>query len=192
MIADTIVCEYKLPLPASVDGLSDVDWSTVEFLTMAFDDPRDGEYLITDQGQLYKYNIDREWVEDKSLPTGGSYKEKGRSIEAQSHTGEVSFACYFLREATDYLVRFQILFYKGALKGIDLKDWKAIDNSERIKLEELFKLNKDRQNKIEASFWFPFYSLFRKGVFVVFSFIRYTMRVFSAVAWKIERFLTPF
>lgn len=192
--ADVIICEYKLPLPESLGSLSDVKWDSVEFSTISFQgfqEVQDNEYLITEQGQLYKYDIIREWVEDKLSPFYGEHKEKSRKMEKLEHTGEIDFACYFVRDSDDYIVHFNALFFKGELQSLTLKDWKGVDNAERIQAEDDFKLRQDKYQKIRSSFWFPAYCLFRKVISTMFFIMRYFVGWMVKLSWRLERLLTP-
>lgn len=195
-LSDIVVCEYALPLRPDLGDLADVKWTEVEFSTVtflsSFSLTKDSEYLITEQGQLYKYNIEKGWEVDAALPCGGSFKESGRKMEKLDYTGELSFACYFTREKVDYIVRFEALFFQGDLKDISLKDWIEEDNQVRKKEEANYKDRLEKRIRREASFWFPSYCLYRKGVFVLFFLIRFSVGIVSKVSWKIERFLAPF
>lgn len=190
--SDVIVCEFKLPLPDDVGELCDIVWEEVEFSTISFGDSRDSEYVITNQGKLYKYNITKEWIEDLSMHQGGYHKEKARAIERQDYTGEISFASYFSRDKNDYIVCFTCIFVKGDLDSIKIKEFTPIDNVERIVEEKAIKIKREKRKKVESSFWFPIYLFYRKGVMLCFFFIRFITGCFVKLSWKMERFLIPY
>lgn len=191
MFIDFITCEHALPLPDTPE-LSGVVWHEIKFATLSFPVPQKDEFVITEGGTIYRYNIKREWVEDKESFFGGFYEEKSRSIEQLAFTGEISFAHLFEKNESDFLIHFHAVFFKGKLQEIKLEQCQRLDNSERLSRVTQARLMMEKLGKIKNSFWFPFYRLFKLLVRQTLFLVRYAVGLIAKTTWKIQNFLTPF
>ena len=193
---NSLICEYKLPLPSlvtedSCGDFKDVVWDEYVFYTSSFFDIEDMNfpsiYTITEDGQFYKETIETEIKTDKN---GKSYtKEKSKGIEKQEFTGLIYFGSEILGKDNDYSIDFKALFYKGDLKELGLEECKEHDNKKRkaamAEISEHFKKEANRQNSLAYLILLPF----RRVAFFVISMIKWVMFKVFHLLLKIESWI---
>ena len=186
---DTVKCEYPLPLPENLGECSEIQWAEFEFKTGNFDGRLD-EYEITEDGEIYHWNIDREWREDEDHPMGGNLEEVHRELKKIDWTGELSIHGVNLTEDHDYLFEFKIILYKGQVKEVERVTWKEEGSEERKKVQKQFE-DLFLKEKAAKETWL--HSLYMFWAFII-KFLcgcaRWISGLVNRVTWKIERWLT--
>lgn len=205
MFIDYLHCEYDLPVSGFIDQFQEAptDWSEIEFQTDALlrrkEFPGFEKYTISVDGQLYKEILDYEKMfgkEDEDscdLEFGCSVGKKDfeiKEIRRIDFTGEVDFSTTVPGEKTDGFVEFLALFYKGELKELECKEFKAIDNSKRIEFEKKLKGKITELRKKSKSYWYKFYLAYKKAVSFLFNFIRVIIFFIEKVLFRIEKWIT--
>lgn len=188
---DLLICEYELPLPEELSSLPEPpDWQEFEFHTFSFkgylDDPFVFEkYTISEDGQIYKDKIDRQFVTGESGLIELEEKEDG--IEQQEYTGELVFSGLHMGEDYDYLIEFSALFWKGDLKEINLGEYKKEDAKKRLEAQEILTSAAEEFHNKEES---VFFKVYKEIILSFFWLIRWSVGLMIKLTWKLERWLT--
>ena len=183
---DSVTCEYILPTSGClVDADNPPDWEEIDFQTDSFGASLfPDRYTISEDGQLYKENVKREFVYDEH--GHAEVEEKDDGIERLDYTGELNLYGIHLEEETDFYFTFKALFWKGDLKECELHECVEKDNSPRKlarkKLEEAIKDMPNKKRNTIASF-------FAAPIFFIFSLIRYISHGIINTTIRIERIL---
>ena len=181
---DYLKCEYPLPVPKELENDSDFSIEETEFQTHSFEFPCMDEYEISDDGQLYRWSIDRR-IENENGKL--NFKEDRRELSKVDHTGEVFFRCLHIAENKDYLIEYKVLFWKGDLKEAYLEDVDVQDNKKRIQAQEQLFSYADKAKRKRKKWWFPFYRGLRYVVaFFTFG-TRWLLGWVIKLTWKIDR-----
>ena len=188
---DFVLCEYELPLPKEAEALDPPpDWGNLEFQTKSFlnaFDERDfyiDKYNISEDGQLYKDDVKREFVLNED--GGVALDEKENGIIRVDFTGRLDFWTIHLDKEYDYYVEFATLFWKGDLKEIDLKEWKREDNKQRLEAHKQFSEQVSKAIKRGDS---KIYSVYKKIINYFFGLTRWFFGWIIKLAWMLERWL---
>ncbi len=167
---DTLICEYKLPLPEfseeEKNDLKVVEWNKMSFFSKSLEGEMD-KYTISEDGQIYKHltrNLIRKKIPQKEgeleleeedmesyPPSDLVMEEVDDGILRLDYTGEIIFYSIIYKEDNfittqdgefDYFISFKVLFWKGLLKEISLEEYKKIENKTR----------KEAQNRMMSTF----------------------------------------
>jgi len=185
---DTIICQYKLPLPEEAGQLvSPPDWSNVQFQTKSFDCTLD-TYSIEEDGQIYKDVVVRELVKSKAGVLDIDERQEG--IEKVEATLELRFYTIHMEDDFDYWVEFKALFWKGDLKEIELVEWNRRDNEERVKVLENVNAHIDKQFKEKKKWWYGSREKYFILVRLVMFLVRWPIGLIANLTWRIEKWLT--
>jgi hypothetical protein len=189
---DKITCAYLLPLPEEASLLEKApDWDELEFDTGSFalapNMGYDGfieEYSIEEDGQIYKKDLQREFIETGE---GVVVDEIDNGIEKVDFTGEIRFNTTLMESEHDYFIEFIALFWKGDLKEISLGEWEKESNESRLGAqnrikEAVRKQLKQKNNKIIKLLKWP--------LSFVFFIVKYILGLIIKCVWWLERRLT--
>lgn len=169
---DLIKFEYKLPIPKGFESLfSTIDFEKQEFVTYSFNPPSLNAYSIAVDGRIYLENQD-----------GG--------IERIDYTGELEVEGLLILDEDDYLLRYNILYYKGELKEIEIslcerRDNKKRKESEKETLTEL-KEQKSVFGRLGSNLFFNYCFVVNNLFFLV----RYILGLLFKLTWLLQRTLT--
>ncbi len=184
---DYLKCEYPLDTPEFLANDKDFSPENLEFQTYSFPPASMDEYEITDDGQLYKWDIER--LMKKSDDGFFQIEENKKNLLKQDYTGELLFSALYLSEKFDYFLSYKALFWKGDLKEIDLEEASREDNSHRKEMQETLNCRISKMRDKKNKWWFPFANFFRKIIkFFTFS-IRWVLGWKIKVTWKIDRWI---
>ena len=186
---DYVKCDYSLPLPEDISELSHPpsDWSEVEFQTKSLYNLLE-TYTIEEDGQIYKEEVDREFVSNERGVL--TLDETVKGIIKVEHTGEIDFYQVFMEEEYDYWIEFKALIWKGELKEICLKDFKKECNSKRKEAEAKVQELLDEANKKQIKKEQPLRKLLTGFVKKTMILIRWVLNKKIQLTFKIERWLT--
>lgn len=182
---DSVTCEYILPTSGCLtDADNPPNWEEIDFQTDSFGASLfPDRYTISEDGQLYKENVKREFIYDEE--GHAEVEEKDDGIERIDYTGELNLYGMHLEEETDFYFTFKALFWKGDLKECDLHECVERDNTPRKearkKIEEAVKNSNRKQNKLVSFTTAP--------IFFIFSLIRYALNGIINTTIRIERIL---
>lgn len=193
---DTVICEYALPLPDFSEEetadmtkvIEETAWDEIEFQTKSFDSNM-LTYTISEDGQIYEQQIEREWVTDETNPIGATLEERSMGIERIDHTGNVCFYHLITGEEHDYWLEFSFLFWKGEVKEAKLLEYKKEGNEERKKIQETWSDQLQVFNKRKSSWWFPLYKFYRLSLGFVLAVFRKVLEWTMRALFKIERWM---
>ena len=188
----SLLCDYKLPLPENRGEASGVDWGKHSFHTSSLGQGFFEEFSITEQGQIYRETVDREWIPNKNDPLMGDFKETNRKLEKLDWTGELIFDGVYLAKTFDYYMEFTALFFKGDLKEICLGRWQETDNSARVEQSRKFKEALENSKKIADKTTFKIYYLYVRLVRATFGIFRNCLGFLFKSTWALENLLTRF
>lgn len=122
------------------EEVSHIDFKP-DFQTKDFDNLM-REYFIDGEGQLLKYKVEYEWVEDKDSLFGGYGKEVSRVTEKFPFFGEIE-ACQIYnapdRSGTDYFLDLKLRFDSGKLVKTSVLRLQETPAVERFKKQEELK-----------------------------------------------------
>ena len=187
MLFDFIKSEYLLPVPDLLKGDKKFELSEVNFHTQSFSAPTLDEYEITEEGQLYRWAVDKKITQ---TDIGLRVEEKSRELSKQDFSGEVYFFGVYLGEKRDYYIEYKALFWKGDLKEVHLEKCDEEDNKKRKASQKKIKVALNELLRREDKWWYKIYS----GYVAVVSFftfiIRWLLELFIRLTWKIEKWLT--
>ncbi|MAF24928.1 hypothetical protein CL634_05065 [bacterium] len=188
---DVLSCEYELPFPEEASLLEDPpDWEEFDFQTFSFKDYLSDpflfdKYTISEDGQLYKDIMEREFVrrDDGTL----DLEEKEAGIERQDYTGEIKFVGMHMEKEHDFFMEFSALFWKGELKEMNLEEWNKESSEKRIKMqEELTGKTSEAFRRKENIFL----KVYKDIILAVFRLIRWSIGLTLKVTWRLEGWLT--
>lgn len=188
MLFDFIRSDYLLPSPKVFPAGADFDLTKVNFHTYSFPFPGMHEYEIIDDGQLYKWETNKEIKQTKF---GLEIKDEGgRSLSKQDFTGEVFFLGALLGEEVDLYLSYRALFWKGELKEVSLEKSEEEDNKERKSLQEKTKKKIDLFRKRQESWKGDVVTWYIFSVRFVLSIFRWMLDLGFNFLWKLEKWLT--
>lgn len=187
MLFDFLKSEYLLPLPDLLKGDKKFELSEVNFHTQSFPAPTMDEYEIAEDGQLYRWTVDKEITQ---TDIGLQVKEKSRELSRQDFSGEVAFFGVYLGKKHDYYIEYKALFWKGDLKEVHLEKCDEEDNKIRKASQKKIKAAVDEFLQNKDKWWYNVYSGYIAIVrFFTFA-IRWFFELFIRFTWKIEKWLT--
>jgi hypothetical protein len=187
MMFDFLKCEYPLPTPDVLKNDKDFHIKDLEFHTFSFPPFSMDEYEITDDGELYRWYIEKSL---ENIDGALEIKEGKRELSKQDHTGEVSFSAVYLAKEKDFFIEYKALFWKGELKEVDIGNLDEEDNSGRKEAQE--KLSSyvcDVQNK-KSKWWYPLYLGICYFVNLITFSIRWLLGWVFKLTWKIDRWFS--
>ena len=183
---DYLKCEYPLPIPKELEKDKNFSISGQEFQTFSFDHPCMDEYEISDDGQVYRWSIERV-VETENGRL--EIKEKSRELLKLDHTGEVLFSTLYMTDNKDYYIDYKVLFWKGDLKEVSLEDVDVSSNKKRIQGQQQLKSYISKLNDRRSRWWFIFYEIIRSLVRSMNFCIRWVLGWIIKLTWKIDNWI---
>jgi hypothetical protein len=141
------------------------------------------EYEISEDGQLYRWSIDRVVeLENSELKV----KEEKRELERLDHTGEVLFSTVHMTDDKDYFIDYKVLFWKGDLREVSLENIDIESNRKRILAQEQLSSYVSKLNDRRDRWWYFFYKII-KGLIRSINFsIRWVLGWLIKLTWKID------
>jgi len=185
---DYLKCEYPLVIPEALKEDEGFDIEKLEFQTYSFPPSCMDEYEITEDGQLYKWEIERR-VEKNGKDNQLELREIKKDLTKEDYTGEVTFSSLYLGEKIDYFMEYKAVFWKGDLKELNLENVEEEDSSVRKKAQK--KLNNYVSNleKKKNKWWFPLTNVLRKVVMFINFLIRWVLGKLVQLTWKVDRWI---
>jgi hypothetical protein len=199
MLANTIVCEYTLPIPSDDftederEYFKDIQWNELGFYTASFFDRFLEEelsvlnYIISEDGLFYKgiTNIELSHNSKGEIETN----EKDGGLERLDFTGEIFFGTEIFGKDYDYAMTFRALFYKGDLKELDLDEWQKRPNDKRKKAEETllktFREENEKANKRAHKISY----LLRRGAFKLVGVASWCFLILFKFSSRVQRWI---
>jgi hypothetical protein len=187
MLFDFLQSEYPLPFPSPLSGDKEFRLSKVHFHTQSFSVPAMDEYEIAEDGQLYRWAIDKEVTQTE---IGLQVKENSRELSRQDFSGEVFFFGVYLGKKHDYYIEYKALFWKGDLKEVHLEKCDEEDNTRRKASQKKIKAAVDEYLQKKDKWWYNIYSWCTAVVRFFTDATRWFLELFIRLTWKVEKWLT--
>jgi len=194
---DTIIFEYKLPLPENLGELTAKEIQSSSFQTKSVENTMTS-YKVDESGQLLEEKYEGDWEEgdpnNKSMVGRiGRFKRSKEWFEPQNYTGVINFYEFFNSDKyeNDYWYEADAVFVNGKVSEIKLKDFKMENNTARKKREAEMNIEFEKE-KIWRNKWYvkyiysPYCRLIRR---IFFGYMRLKNKL--PPSYTVERFLTP-
>jgi len=194
---DTIIFQYKLPLPENLGELTAEEIQSSIFQTKSMENIIT-LYKVDESGQLLEEKYEGDWEEgdpnnESVVGRIGRFKRSKEWFEPQNYTGVINFYQFFNSNKynNDYWYEADAVFINGKISEIKLKDFKMEDNTARKKREAEMNIEIEKE-KIWRNKWYvkyiysPYCRLIRR---IFFRYMRLKNKL--PPSYKVERFLTP-
>ena len=185
---DYLKCEYPLETPELLAEDGDFSFENLEFQTYSFFPPSMNEYEITDDGQLYKWEIDM--FMKKNSDGFFEMQEDKKNLTKEDYTGELLFSALYLSKKFDYFLSYKALFWKGDLKEVNLEESSKEDNSHRREMQEALSCKVSEAQNKKYKWWFPLSEFFRKTIRLITFSVRWFFGWVFKATWKIDRWIS--
>jgi hypothetical protein len=184
---DYVKCEYPLPIPDELKNSKAFKTEKLEFQTHSMAPASMNEFEITDDGQIYLWDIKKEVISGKY---GLEIKEASRELSKQDYSGEILISAMHMSKKYDYWIQYKILLWKGDVKEAHLEECIKEDNSGRLKIKNQFDEFVSKQTKRQNKWWYKVYMVYVRCIRGLMFFIRWVLGWQLKLTWKLERWLT--
>lgn len=194
---DSIKCEYLLPFPEDLKGLTKEKLIEEVYQTKDFDNSMD-YYIIKSDGTLWHEEYD---IEDQSDPNAEGFERfigcmtrvNKRMVQMTDYTGTINFYSYIERDSLsyDFWIEYKTVFVDGKVVNFKLEKYEASDNNPRKASNEKFKNEMKAHNKLWGK-WYMKY-LYKHYDTLIRKIFRLWNRISNKLppAYKVERFFRP-